>query len=226
MRFLLLALSIAVGAAPQATAEFEQVAGGPVFDRGVFVNTTKDGGYIASGVTKSFGEGGEDIYLVRTDAGGEILWTKTYGGANDDCGWTVHEIPGGFVLAGFTNSVRYVDIAHQALAQMQPMMSQYPLGFGQWLQALTYALSKPLEIAILGDPDAADTQALLNVVRGAYQPFQVVALGAPDEPPAVVPLLRDRGLVEGHAAAYVCRNLTCRAPVTKSDRLRAQLEQG
>jgi uncharacterized protein YyaL (SSP411 family) len=29
-------------------------------------------------------------------------------------------------------------IAHQALAQMQPMMSQYPLGFGQWLQALDH----------------------------------------------------------------------------------------
>ncbi|MCJ7556907.1 MAG: hypothetical protein MUP90_08350, partial [Gammaproteobacteria bacterium] len=39
-------------------------------------------------------------------------------------------------LAGLTNEVRYVDIAHKALGQMQPMMAQYPLGFGQWLQAL------------------------------------------------------------------------------------------
>ena len=45
-------------------------------------------------------------------------------------------------LAGFTDDTRYVDITYQALAQMQPMMSQYPLGFGQWLQALAYALSK------------------------------------------------------------------------------------
>jgi uncharacterized protein YyaL (SSP411 family) len=63
-------------------------------------------------------------------------------------------------LAGFTNDLRYVDIAHQVLAQMQPMMSQYPLGFGQWLQALGYALSRPREIAIVGDPDSVDTQAL------------------------------------------------------------------
>jgi hypothetical protein len=34
-------------------------------------------------------------------------------------------------LAGFTNDLRYVDIVHQALAQVQPMMSQYPLGFGR-----------------------------------------------------------------------------------------------
>jgi uncharacterized protein YyaL (SSP411 family) len=77
-------------------------------------------------------------------------------------------------LAGFTNELRYGDVAHQALAQIQPMMAQYPLGFGQWLQALAYALSKPREIAIVGDPDSADTQDLLDVVRDGYCPFQVV----------------------------------------------------
>jgi uncharacterized protein len=124
-------------------------------------------------------------------------------------------------LAGFTNDLRYVDIAHPALAQMQPMMSQYPLGFGQWLQALAYALSKPREIAIIGERNSADTGALLDVVRDGYGPFQVVALGAPDGQPTAVPLLHDRGLVKGQAAAYVCRNFACQAPVTDVERLRA-----
>jgi len=118
-------------------------------------------------------------------------------------------------LAGFTNDLRYVDIAHQTLAQMQSMMAQYPLGFGQWLQALSFALSPPREIAIVGDPKVADTQALLGVVRSGYRPFQVVALGAPSAQSPAVPLLQDRGLVEGHAAAYVCRDFTCQAPVTQ-----------
>jgi uncharacterized protein YyaL (SSP411 family) len=122
-------------------------------------------------------------------------------------------------LAGFTNEPRYVDIAHQALAQVQPMMAQYPLGFGQWLQALSYALSKPREIAIVGDPDSADTQALLRIVRKGYRPFQVVALGAPGKQRPAVPLLEDRGLVEGQSAAYVCRDFTCKAPVTKPELL-------
>jgi hypothetical protein len=126
-------------------------------------------------------------------------------------------------LAGFTNDPGYVDIAHQALTQMQPMMAQYPLGFGQWLQALAYALSKPREIAIVGDPDSADTQALLSVVRDGYRPFQVVALGTPGGLPVAVLLLRDRGLVEGRAAAYVCSNFACQVPATKPGRLRALL---
>ena len=127
-------------------------------------------------------------------------------------------------LAGFTNEMRYVDISHQALAQMQPMMSQYPLGFGQLLQALSYALSKPREIAIIGDPESVDTQTLLSVVRSGYRPFQVVALGTPGAQPPAVPLLQDRGLVDGHAAAYVCRDFACRAPVTEADALQRILE--
>ena len=132
-------------------------------------------------------------------------------------------------LAGFTNEFRYVDIAHQALNQTQPMLAKYPQGFGQWLQALAYALSKPREITIVGDPDCADTPALLTVIRDGYRPFQVVALGSPHgqrldrddvqlaqarQLPssaaddvgsiAAVPLLQDQGLAYGLAAAYVC----------------------
>jgi uncharacterized protein YyaL (SSP411 family) len=126
-------------------------------------------------------------------------------------------------LAGLTNEVRYVDIAHEALAQMQPMLAQYPLGFGQWLQALAYALSGPREIAIVGDPGSTDTQALLSVVRGAYRPFQVVALGAPTTRPPAVPLLQERGLVAGRAAAYICREFSCQAPIVESEELQALL---
>jgi uncharacterized protein YyaL (SSP411 family) len=127
-------------------------------------------------------------------------------------------------LAGFTNDLRYVDIAHQVLVQMQPMMARHPMGFGQWLQALLYTLSKPREIAVVGDPDSADTQALLNVVRDGYRPFQVVALGAADAQSPTVPLLQDRDLVDGQAAAYVCRDFTCQVPVTEPEGLQAMLE--
>ena len=94
-------------------------------------------------------------------------------------------------------------------------MAQNPLGFGHWSQALTYALSKPREIAIVGDPDSADTQALLSVVRDGYRPLQVVAERAPDRDTAA-PLLGNRAQLEGQArypepAACVCRDLTCQA---------------
>jgi uncharacterized protein YyaL (SSP411 family) len=98
------------------------------------------------------------------------------------------------------------------------------MGLGQWLRALAYALSRPREIAIVGDPDSTDTQALLSVVRDGYLPFQaVVALGAPNVQPASVPLLQNRGLVNGQAAGYVCRGFTCQAQITEPEVLQAQL---
>jgi uncharacterized protein YyaL (SSP411 family) len=111
------------------------------------------------------------------------------------------------------NDLRAVNTAHQALAQVQYTMSQYPLGYGQWLQALSYTLSKPREITVFGDPDAADMQALLRAVRSGYRPFQVVAWGEPRSQSAALPLLQRRGLVERRAAACVCRALACGTPV-------------
>ena len=126
-------------------------------------------------------------------------------------------------LAGFTNELRCVDVAHQALAQIQSLMSQYSVGFGQWLQALAYALSKPREVAIIVDPDSADALALLNVVRDGYRPFQVVVLGSPSTEPPAVPLLQDRELVDEQATAYVCRDFACQTPVTEPAKLQAKL---
>ena len=42
---------------------------------------TADGGYLAAGKTNSFGQGGSDIYLVKTDANGNLMWSKAYGTA-------------------------------------------------------------------------------------------------------------------------------------------------
>ena len=106
---------------------------------------------------------------------------------------------------------------------MQPLLAKYPLGFAQWLIALDYALSHPREVAIIGDPETSDTRALLDVCTTGYRPHQIVALGAPDAEASVVPLLQDRGQIEGRATAYVCVDFTCRAPVTDPDALQALL---
>jgi len=103
-RFLLLAMVTLLGAADLSALGFERVFGGPDVDRGVHVSPTRDGGYIAVGITKSFGEGDEDIYLVRTDSEGALLWSKALGGPGEDNGWLVEEVSDGFLVAGFTNS--------------------------------------------------------------------------------------------------------------------------
>ena len=88
---------------PETT--WTQTYGGVYADLGNSVQQTSDGGYIITGYTASFGEGNNDIYLVKTDVNGKTLWTKTYGGSGDDVAYSVLQtIDGGYIIAGYTNS--------------------------------------------------------------------------------------------------------------------------
>jgi uncharacterized protein YyaL (SSP411 family) len=120
--------------------------------------------------------------------------------------------------------LRYAEIAHRSLRQVQQLLARYPLGFGQWLTALNYALAETREIAIVGDPGAAEVKALLRVCRDGYRPHQVLAVGDPKDPRVEVPLLTDREQIDGKATAYVCVDFACRRPVTDAEALLAELE--
>jgi hypothetical protein len=79
--------------------------GGTSLDEGCSVQQTVDGGYIIAGLTQSFGAGGYDVYLVKTDAAGDTQWTRTYGGTSYDNGYSVQQTSdGGYVIAGRTYS--------------------------------------------------------------------------------------------------------------------------
>ncbi len=79
--------------------------GGASHDVGNAVRICADSGYIICGATSSFGAGGWDVYLVRTDDKGDTLWTRAYGGPDNDEGVDVAITPdGGYIVAGYTCS--------------------------------------------------------------------------------------------------------------------------
>jgi hypothetical protein len=76
--------------------------GGDEDDQAYALTRTGDGGYLLAGQTESYGAGDKDIWLVRTDAGGDTLWTRTYGDTGWDAASGVVRTPdGGFAVTGF-----------------------------------------------------------------------------------------------------------------------------
>jgi hypothetical protein len=79
--------------------------GGTGDDEAISINQTSDGDYVFTGITESFGVGSEDIYLVKVDGNGNLLWSKTLGGSGQDYGSYVEQTnDSGFVIIGITNS--------------------------------------------------------------------------------------------------------------------------
>jgi predicted secreted protein len=79
--------------------------GGTYDEWGWSVIEVSTGGFAISGRTASLGAGSSDVWLIRTDADGNELWNKTYGGIYSDVGRELVEVSGGgFAIIGATQS--------------------------------------------------------------------------------------------------------------------------
>lgn len=79
--------------------------GGVSWDYGYSVQQTSDEGYILVGSTESFGCFCPDLYLIKTDAQGDTIWTRTYGGAGYDRFQSVQQIDNEkYIATGSTES--------------------------------------------------------------------------------------------------------------------------
>lgn len=84
---------------------WDKTHGGNKGDRAAAIKTTSDGGFVLAGYTNFLGGLGSDLWLVKTDGTGNLVWDKTYGGNNNDEAYDVAVLPdGGFVVAGTTKS--------------------------------------------------------------------------------------------------------------------------
>jgi uncharacterized protein len=134
-------------------------------------------------------------------------------------------------LAAFLGEDRYHEYAARVLVPLSAAMVEQPSSFSYFLCALDDYLGPMYEIAIVAaSPDDARALELERAVAGRYLPRAVLAVarfitaeggiqegiqGSENTGATTVPLLRDRGLVEGKSAAYVCQNFVCRQPVTE-----------
>jgi hypothetical protein len=97
---------------------WQKTFGGSDYDYAVSVISTADGGFIAAGGTSSNKSGdvgstygNRDMWIVKFDAGGKLMWQKTFGGTNTDYANAItSSADGGFVVAGGTYSNNSYDV--------------------------------------------------------------------------------------------------------------------
>jgi uncharacterized protein len=123
---------------------------------------------------------------------------------------------------------RYERIARRALEASGRLLVEAPAAFGHLLAALDFLLATPRELVVVGEPGAADTEALLRAAGQRYLPNTVVAFAPPEALAAGthrVPLLDGRVPVEARATAFVCEGYTCRLPIIDPAALAAALAE-
>jgi hypothetical protein len=128
-------------------------------------------------------------------------------------------------LALFTGEQRYSEIAVQTLQMLKDSLLKYPGAFGHLLCALDFHLSSPHEIAIIGQRNHADTQALIEAIFSRWLPNKIVAFAESEdtESVSIIPLLENRGMINERATAYICHQYRCEAPVNDAATLLKQL---
>jgi hypothetical protein len=85
--------------------QWSNTYGGMLNQAGYSVVPTLDKGYAFLGFTDSYGNGGYDVFLVKTDSVGKVQWQKTYGGSDWDFGYSIKQtLDSGYVICGLTYS--------------------------------------------------------------------------------------------------------------------------
>lgn len=131
-------------------------------------------------------------------------------------------------LARLTGNEQYEKLAESQFKAFAGNVRAYPPGFTQTLMALQFAAYGSQEIVIAGDPEASDTQEMLEVVNSAFLPNAVVVLDPPAQEEQVkqrFPFTEGKGAKEGKATVYVCQNYACQAPVTSPQEVRELLKK-
>jgi len=117
--------------------QWTKTIGGPESEESHSLIQTSDGGYAIAGYTKSFGAGGEDVYVVKLDANGNLQWTKTIGGGDrDGCESLIQTSDGGYAIAGYTDSFGTGDYVGVCVVQDVYVVKLDANGNPQWTKTI------------------------------------------------------------------------------------------
>jgi hypothetical protein len=154
-----------------------------------------------------------DFFLTACDHEALLIRPREYFDNAVPCGNSTMAV-NLLLLYMLTGEERYRERVSLLIGRVAAAMGRYPIGFGNWLRALGMLLGPVPTVVVSGRP--SEREPLLDVLRREFLPDRLVVMG---NGPSEVPVLRDRSVSDG-AAAWVCWDSVCLAPVRSPDELR------
>jgi uncharacterized protein YyaL (SSP411 family) len=128
-------------------------------------------------------------------------------------------------LARLTGDPQWEKAASEIARSFSGTVKHYPSAYTYFLMGADFSLSKSREVVIAGDPDAADTRAMLSVLNSRFAPNQVVILKSEQNAAQlekIAGFTAKMESLEGKATAYICINFSCSRPTTDIEKLRIE----
>ncbi len=135
-------------------------------------------------------------------------------------------------VSRLTDKRAYREKAETILGINAQNLEEAPTAMTKMLCAADFLLRPPLEVALAGLKDSEAVEALARTVHSHFAPNKILACtdgdgsGERGAIEAEIPLLKDKELVDGQPAAYLCKDFTCSEPITEprvlAERLRGR----
>jgi hypothetical protein len=175
---------------------------------------TNDGGFVIGGYTNSYGAGNDDFYIVKTDADGNSLWSKTYGGIYNDDATNIISVNNGFLISGITNSGNDNNAWILRLNAVGDSLWSFTTGGNGDDGAMAACENSDGTHAIIGYTystltNSADGFLLLLNDSGQQTAYYNYGTSGYDEPHGIVPSIDGNGwIISGHQGDGNGNNLT------------------
>lgn len=86
---------------------WHKIYGYDYYDEGNAITMTKNGGFMVAGATNSMGEGEYDTYVIALNSKGSLIWSKLYGGRENDIAHGITRTSdGGIIIVGESDSFK------------------------------------------------------------------------------------------------------------------------
>ena len=117
----------------------------------------------------------------------------------------------------YYDNKEYKAVVESSMEKAGQYINQYPYAHSTALFVYNYLSNGPKEIVLAAD---TNTDPLMDIVKQTYIPCKIIASSSTE---MSLPILKDKKTVDGKSTIYICKNYTCKEPITNGNDLKAAL---